>query len=852
MDEDLTKNEDIDSRTIVVDVSKEMRTSYLNYAMSVIVSRALPDVRDGLKPVHRRILYDMFEMGLKASGGYKKCARIVGDVLGKFHPHGDASVYDALVRLAQDFSLRYPVVKPQGNFGSIDGDPPAAMRYTEAKMSRIGEEMLTDIGKETVDFGPNYDDSLEEPQVLPAAFPFLLANGTSGIAVGMATNMAPHNLNEIVDAVCAIIDNPELTNLELIDYIKGPDFPSAGIICGRKGIIDAYTTGRGKIVIRSRYEIEEHEKGHDRIIFTELPYQVNKAELVKKIDDMRKDNVIPNISAIHDESDRDGIRVVIDLKQGAVPNIVLNMLFNRTALQSNFNVYNLALKDGRPKLLSLKEMLQSYVDHREEVVERRTRYDLRKAEERAHILLGLKIGLENIDEVIRIIKESKDNNIASLELQKAFSLTKVQADAIIDMKLGRLSQLETEKILEELAEIEKRIAYYKDLLSDRNKILGVVKDEIREIGQKYGDRRRTEIHERELEDTTDADFIKEEQVVVSISNKGFAKRLSTDEYRAQSRGGKGVKGAKLVDGDFVEHLFIASSHDIVMYVTNFGKAYYTYVWEIPEGAKVSKGANLKNFLQIENQEKVTSIICFKEFTDENKYLMMVTKHGITKKVMLNAFVNAKKRGVKAIILDEGDELVTSIFVNEGDDVMIVSKLGKGLRTSADDIRTMGRSTHGVRAMKLAENDEIIGLVRVDDDKRILMVTENGKGKQVRFSEFMAHGRGTQGQRIYSVDEKASGTLVNAVAVNDDNDVVFVTLNGQTIRVHVKDISIQGRNATGVKVVSFKKASDSIVAMAATEFQQEEDEAEETDAVTNEAETQDTVQSAENSEDSENN
>ena len=851
MDEDLTKNEDIDSRTIVVDVSKEMRTSYLNYAMSVIVSRALPDVRDGLKPVHRRILYDMFEMGLKASGGYKKCARIVGDVLGKFHPHGDASVYDALVRLAQDFSLRYPVVKPQGNFGSIDGDPPAAMRYTEAKMSRIGEEMLTDIGKETVDFGPNYDDSLEEPQVLPAAFPFLLANGTSGIAVGMATNMAPHNLNEIVDAVCAIIDNPELTNLELIDYIKGPDFPSAGIICGRKGIIDAYTTGRGKIVIRSRYEIEEHEKGHDRIIFTELPYQVNKAELVKKIDDMRKDNVIPNISAIHDESDRDGIRVVIDLKQGAVPNIVLNMLFNRTALQSNFNVYNLALKDGRPKLLSLKEMLQSYVDHREEVVERRTRYDLRKAEERAHILLGLKIGLENIDEVIRIIKESKDNNIASLELQKAFSLTKVQADAIIDMKLGRLSQLETEKILEELAEIEKRIAYYKDLLSDRNKILGVVKDEIREIGQKYGDRRRTEIHERELEDTTDADFIKEEQVVVSISNKGFAKRLSTDEYRAQSRGGKGVKGAKLVDGDFVEHLFIASSHDIVMYVTNFGKAYYTYVWEIPEGAKVSKGANLKNFLQIENQEKVTSIICFKEFTDENKYLMMVTKHGITKKVMLNAFVNAKKRGVKAIILDEGDELVTSIFVNEGDDVMIVSKLGKGLRTSADDIRTMGRSTHGVRAMKLAENDEIIGLVRVDDDKRILMVTENGKGKQVRFSEFMAHGRGTQGQRIYSVDEKASGTLVNAVSVNDDNDVVFVTLNGQTIRVHVKDISIQGRNATGVKVVSFKKASDSIVAMAATEFQQEEDEAEETDAVTNEAETQDTVQTAE-TEDSENN
>lgn len=824
MDEDLTKNDDNNSRVITVDVSNEMRTSYLNYAMSVIVSRALPDVRDGLKPVHRRILYDMYEMGLKASGGYKKSARIVGDVLGKYHPHGDASVYDALVRLAQDFSLRYPVVKPQGNFGSIDGDPPAAMRYTEAKMSRIGEEMLTDIGKDTVDFGPNYDDSLEEPSVLPAAFPFLLANGTSGIAVGMATNMAPHNLNEIVSAVCALIDNPELTNLELIDYIKGPDFPSAGIICGRKGIIDAYTTGRGKIVMRSRYEIEEHEKGHDRIIFTELPYQVNKAELVKKIDDLRKDNVIPNIAAVRDESDRDGIRVVIDLKQGAVPNIVLNMLFNRTALQSNFNVYNLALKDGRPKVFTLREMLQSYIDHREDVIERRTRYDLKKAEERAHILLGLKIGLENIDEVIRIIKESEDNNIASIELQKAFSLSKIQADAIIDMKLGRLSHLETAKILDELAEIEQKIAYYKDLLSDRNKILGVVKDEIRDIGQKYGDRRRTEIQERELEDTTDADFIKEEQVVVSISNKGFAKRLSLDEYKAQSRGGKGVKGAKLVDGDFVEHLFIASSHDIVMYVTNYGKAYYTYVWEIPEAAKTAKGANLKNFLQIENQEKVTSIICFNEFR-EDQYLMMVTKLGVTKKVELIAFENAKKRGVKAIILDENDELVSSIFVNEGDDVMFVSKLGKGLRTSSDDVRTMGRATHGVRAMKLADTDEIIGLVKVEDDKRILMVTENGKGKQVRFSEFMAHGRGTMGQKIYTIDDRTS-YLVNALAVNDDNDVVFVTLNGQTIRVHVKDISIQGRSAMGVKVVSFKKAKDVIVAMAATEYQVEEEDDEE--------------------------
>lgn len=804
---------------ITVDVAHEMKTSYLNYAMSVIVSRALPDVRDGLKPVHRRILYDMYEMGLKASGGYKKSARIVGDVLGKYHPHGDASVYDALVRLAQDFSLRYPVVKPQGNFGSIDGDSPAAMRYTEAKMSKMGEEMLTDIQKETVDFGPNYDDSLLEPTVLPAAFPFLLVNGSSGIAVGMATNMPPHNLQEVVDGICAYIDNSEITDLELMDYIKGPDFPSYGIICGKKGIQDAFTTGRGKIVVRARYEIEEH-KGRDRIIFTEIPYQVNKAELVKKIDDLKKES-IPQISEVRDESGRDGIRIVVEVKQGAVVNIVLNQLFARTALQSNFNVNNLALIDGAPKLFTLKEMIKAYVDHREVVIERRTRYDLKKAEERAHILLGLKIGLENIDEVIKIIKESEDNNIASTRLQAAFNLTKIQADAIIDMKLGRLSHLETEKILEELAEIEKRIAYYKDILSSRDKILGVVKAEIQDIGQKYGDRRRTEIQEQELEALTDRDNIKEEQVVVLISNKGFAKRLSVEEYKAQNKGGKGVRGAKLTDGDFVQHIFIASTHDIVMYVTNYGKAYYTDVWEIPEAAKTSKGVSIKNLLQIENQEKVTSVICFKEFTEDD-FLMMVTKDGVTKKVNLNDFRNARTKGIKAIILDEGDELVQSIFVKEEDDVMFISKYGKGLRVDSTEVRTMGRATHGVRAMKLAEGDEIVGLVKVEDDKRVLMVTDKGKGKQVRYSEFMSHGRGTMGQRIYNISEK-NGYIVNALSVNDDNDVVFVTLFGQTIRVHVKDISIQGRNAQGIRVVAFKKDTDSLVAMDSTEYQEDEDE-----------------------------
>lgn len=814
-------SQELTGRVIDADISEEMRTSYINYAMSVIISRALPDARDGLKPVHRRILYDMFEQGIRYNTPNKKCARIVGDVLGKYHPHGDASVYDALVRLGQDFSLRYPVVAPQGNFGSIDGDPPAAMRYTEARMSRIGEEMLSDIQKETVDFIPNYDDSTTEPAVLPAAFPFLLTNGSSGIAVGMATNLAPHNLTEVVDGICAYIDNPDISIEELMEHIKGPDFPSYGIICGKKGITDAYTTGRGKVVIRSRYFIEENDRGHDAIIFTELPYQVNKAELVKKIDDMRKDNIIPNIAAVRDESGRDGIRVVVELKQGAVANIVLNMLFSRTPLQSNFNIYNLALVEGKPVVMTLKDMVSIYVNHREEVTERRTRFDLRKAEERAHVLLGLKIGLENIDEVIRIIKESEDNNIASLELQKAFGLDKIQADAIIDMKLGRLSHLETDKILNELSELEAKIAYYKDILSDRNKILGVVRDEIKKIGEAYGDRRRTEIVEQELNDASPEDFIKKEDVVISISKKGFAKRLSTTEYKAQGRGGKGTIGAKLVDGDFVDHLFICSSHDIVMFVTDFGKAYYIKAFEIPEGAKTTKGANIKNFLQIENNEKVTAVITFPAFTDNN-YILMVTRYGVAKKVRLNDFVNARAKGVKAIILDEGDSLVSAIFINEDDDAMIITKNGKGLRFHAEDVRTMGRATHGVRGIKLIGDDEVVAAVKVEDTKRVLMITAKGKGKQVRFDDFMAHSRGTMGQKIYTVDE---GGLVSAVTVDDDTDVVFITLKGQTIRVHAKDISIQGRAAMGVKVASFKKKDDSVNAIAVTSYEEEPEEEE---------------------------
>lgn len=828
---------------IKYDLADQMKKSYIDYAMSVIISRALPDARDGLKPVHRRILYSMWDMGIRYNTSNKKCARIVGDVLGKYHPHGDASVYDALVRLAQDFSLRYPVVFPQGNFGSIDGDPPAAMRYTEARMAKIGEEMMADIGKDTVDFMSNYDESLKEPVVLPAAFPFMICNGSSGIAVGMATNMAPHNLSEVVEATCALIDNPEITIAELMDIVKGPDFPSAGIICGKKGIMDAFTTGKGKIVIRSRYEIvdadphsrDEMNKSHDAIYFTEIPYQVNKAELVKKIDDLRKDGVIPGIAQIKDLSGRKGLRVAVYLKQGAVPNIVLNMLFNRTALQSNFNVYNLALLNGAPKLFNLKDMLQVYIDHRENVIERRTRFDLKKAEERAHILLGLKIGLENIDEVIRIIKESEDNNIASVELQKNFNLTKVQADAIIDMKLGRLSHLETDKILNELADIEKKIAEYKYILEDRSHVLEVVKNEIRKIGDIYGDERRTEIVERELDDASPEDFIKKEDVVVSISRKGFAKRLSTEEYKAQNRGGKGTIGAKLVDGDFVDHLFTCSSHDIIFFVTNLGKAYYTKAFEIPEGAKTTKGANIKNFLQIEKDEKVTSIISFPEFK-EDEYLLMVTKYGVAKRVKLMDFVNAKTRGVKAIVLDEGDTLVQTLFVLESDDVMIVTRNGKGLRTPVSEIRTMGRATHGVRGIKLLGSDEVIGLVRVEEENSILMITEKGLGKKVRFTDFMPHGRGTMGQNIYTLT-KDDG-LVNAISVNDDNDVIFITLKGQNLRVHVRDINLLGKAAKGVIVARFKKRDDRINAMTITDYQSEEseesDEAAEDDAVTEDA------------------
>lgn len=827
--------EDNIGKIIQANITSEMKTSYLNYAMSVIVSRALPDVRDGLKPVHRRILFGMYDMGIRSTGAYKKCARIVGDVLGKYHPHGDASVYDALVRLAQDFSLRYPVVKPQGNFGSVDGDTAAAMRYTECKMSRIGELMLEDLDKETVDFGPNYDESLQEPLVLPAAFPFLLANGSSGIAVGMATNMAPHNLREITDAIAAQIDNPEITISELMQYIKGPDFPTYGIICGTAGIKEAFATGRGKIVMRGRYSIEEN-KTHDSIVFTEIPYQVNKAELVKKIDELRKTS-LKDISVVRDESDRDGMRVVIELKKGAVPEIVVNHLFKDTPLETNFNVNNLALVDGKPELLNLKQLLHYFIQHRENVITRRTQFNLRKAKEREHVLFGLKTGLENIDAVIEIIKKAKDNDEACMSLCAAFALDDIQAKAIINMRLGRLSHLETSEILNELADIEAKIGYYTDLLSCEGKILQVVKEEAQNVGLTYGDARRTQIDPHEVGGAIDKDFIKKEEVVVVVSNKGFCKRVSAEEYRSQTRGGKGVKGASLRDEDFVEHLFVTSSHNKVMFITDSGRAFWMEVYEIPEGSKIGKGVNIKALLpKLEVNENITSIISFEDF-DEDVYLLMATREGVLKRVTLNAFINGRKNGIRALYLNEGDVLQDCIMVKEDDEAMIVSRLGKGLRFACSSVRSMGRASFGVKGMRTSEEDMIVGLVKVDPANEILMLTSKGKGKRVAFAEFMAHGRSTGGQKIYRLTE--DDYLVVALGVNDENDIVCITKNGITIRTHVEGISRQGRNASGVKVVTMKSDDDEIVAVSDTT--RAEDEEDNPDSV---AEVEDTSKTVE--------
>ena len=797
-------------RVIPVAIEDEMKESYLNYAMSVIVSRALPDVRDGLKPVHRRIIHSMNEMGLRADRPNKKCARIVGDVLGKYHPHGDASVYDALVRLAQEFSMRYPIVNGQGNFGSVDGDPPAAMRYTEAKLQRVAEEMIRDIKKETVDFGPNYDDSMEEPLVLPAAFPYLLANGASGIAVGMATNIPPHNLNEVCAGIAAYIDKPEITNDELMQFVKGPDFPTGGIIFGRRGIKKAYRTGRGKIVVRARFTLEQTKKGKEQIIVSELPYAVNKANLLVRIADLIRDKKIDGISDLRDESDRNGMRMVIELKRNTIPKIILNQLFTHTALQQNFNVNNLALVKGRPEMLTLRETIGYFVEHRQEVVTRRTRYDLRRAEEREHILIGLKIALDNIDEVIRIIKSSRNVETARENLMKSFELSQIQAQAILDMRLQKLTSLETQKIIDELNEIRAQIAYFKDLLAHPEKILQVVKDETAEQALKYGDERRTEIVLDEVEEINIEDLIKKEDMVVLTSARGMIKRVPVSAYRNQGRGGKGSSSANLRDEDFLENLFIASTHDYILFITSEGKAYWLKVHEIPEGSRHARGTNIRALLQISANEEITTVVAIKDFEQEGN-LFMGTSRGVVKKVKISDFSNARTRGIRAINLDAGDRLISAQLTTGDNELVMVSKHGMALRFHEEAVRTMGRASRGVQGLKLQKEDELAGVLCIREGERMMLLSEYGYGKRIEYDHFTPHGRATRGQITYKISDK-TGEVIGVSPVLEGEEIVCITSQGNTLKIQSDEVSVMGKSAFGVRIVNITPP-DVVIGMA---------------------------------------
>jgi len=805
-------------RVIPVAIEDEIKDSYLTYAMSVIVSRALPDVRDGLKPVHRRILFSMSEMGLRADRPTKKAARIVGDVLGKYHPHGDLSVYDALVRMAQDFSLRYLLVNGQGNFGSVEGDPPAAMRYTEARLSPIAEEMLADIKKETVDFGPNYDDSMEEPLVMPAALPFLLVNGTSGIAVGMATNMPPHNLREAVAAVAATIDNPDIEVDELMKKVSGPDFPTGGIIFGRRGIIDAYRTGRGRITVRARFSIESTKSGRDVIIVTEIPYQVNLSTLLIRIADLVRDHKIDGISDLRNESDRGGMRVVIELKKGASPKIVLNQLFANTQLQVNFNVNALALVHGRPKVLTLKETIEHYIEHRKEVVIRRSQYDLRKAEERAHILEGLKIALDNIDEVIQLIKSSANVDAARTGLMSRFGLSEIQSQAILDMRLQKLTNLETKKIIDELHEVLALISYLKDLLASEEKILNLVKDEMQALADKFGDERRTQIVPNEVEEINIEDLIQKEEMVVLISHRGYIKRVPYSAYRLQGRGGKGSMSTKLKEDDFVQQIFIGSTHDYILFITSAGKAYWLKVHEIPEAARSARGQHIKSVLAISQNEEIAAVVCLQEFSDAS-YVFLATCKGVVKKVQTSAFSNAKTRGIIAVNLDEGDRIVTALLTTGDSELLIVTRKGLGLRMTETSVRPMGRSSRGVKGIRLGPKDELAGVVMVSEGQQMLLVSEYGYGKRTDFDLFTRHSRGTRGQIASSVNEK-TGEIVGILPVSEDDEIVVITSQGNTIRLQVRGIRPYGRQASGVRVVDIQQP-DFVVGIDKADSEDEE-------------------------------
>ena len=812
-----------DQTIVTSPLVKEMEQSYIEYAMSVIKGRALPDVRDGLKPVHRRILYAMYEDNLTADKPFKKSATCVGDVLGRYHPHGDASVYDALVRLAQDFSMRYPLVDGHGNFGSIDGDPPAAYRYTEARMSKISDEMLRDIEKDTVNWDPNFDESRKEPRVLPSRFPNLLVNGSAGIAVGMATNIPPHNLREVIDATICVLDNPEATLADLMEHVKGPDFPTKGIIMGRSGIRAAYATGRGRVCVRARTEFEEFGQNRTRIIVTEIPYQVNKRMLIKNMADQVEDKRLEGISYIRDESDRNGMRVVIELKRDANPQVVLNRLFAQTQLQTTFAINMLALVDdqSQPKILSLRHILDEYIAFQEEIIIRRTRYDLKKAQERAHLLEGLLIAQDNIDEVIRIIRSSYDN--ARENLMNRFGLDDVQAQAILDMRLKALQGLDREKLEAEYKELEERIAYFQQLLGSEEMLRGVLKDELSAIRDKYGDDRVTEI--QDVEDEIDIeDLIEEEECVFTLTAGGYIKRTPASTYRTQRRGGKGITAMSTKEEDYVDTVFTASTHDYILFFTNKGRVHRKKGYQIPEAGRTAKGTNLVNVLPIEQDEKVTAMIHLREFP-EDRYLVMVTRAGTVKRIQLSSIFTARKAGIRAITLEEGDELITVRETDGEQAILIVTHDGMAICFKETDVRCMGRDACGVRGISLREGDFVVGAARAKYDHQVLMITENGYGKRTEMDEYIrADGpqkRGGYGLKGYNVTEK-TGCVVGVKVVNDNDDVLVINDAGVIIRMAVSGISTYGRTAQGVKIMNLEEGVK-VISFARTDHEEEEED-----------------------------
>ena len=805
-----------EGRIIQINIEEEMKTAYIDYSMSVIVSRALPDVRDGLKPVHRRILYDMSnELNLYSDKPHRKSARIVGDVLGKFHPHGDSSVYEAMVRMAQEWSLRYQLVDGQGNFGSVDGDGPAAMRYTEARMRKIADEVMADIDKDTVDFRPNFDETIPEPTVLPTKIPLLLVNGASGIAVGMATNMPPHNLSEVIDATCAYIDDRQVETSELLKYVKAPDFPTGGIIYGYEGVREGYETGRGRIVMRAKTEIEHTSTGRECIVVTEIPYMVNKAEMIRKIADLINDKKIEGIAYINDESDRSGMRIVMILKHDAVASVVLNNLFKLTPMQTSFPVNNIALVDGRPMLLTLRDLIRHFVEHRHDVVVRRTRYDLAQAEKRAHILEGLLIAVDHIDEVIRIIRGSQSPDAAKIALIERFSLTEVQAAAIIDMRLRALTGLERDKLKNEYDELCKQIAYYKEVLESEPLQMKIIKDELLEIKQKYGDERRTEIV-LSAEEFNPEDFYADDEMVITISHMGYIKRTPLTEYRTQNRGGVGMKGCSTRDEDFIEHIYVTTMHNTMLFFTEKGRCYWLKVYAIPEGTRASKGRAIQNVIQIEPDDAVRAYINVRRLDDReyvtSNYIIMCTKAGIVKKTLLEAYSRPRQNGVNAITIKEGDQLIEAKLTSGDSEVLLAAKEGKAIRFNEKAVRPIGRTGAGVKGITIDGDDEVVGMICVEKDRKedILVVSEHGYGKRTDLDDYRITNRGGKGVKTLQITEK-TGKLIAIKAVTDENDLMIINRSGLTIRIPVGDIRLAGRATQGVKVINLR-GGDSIASV----------------------------------------